>query len=307
MAEPRVVATVVRIDGQVFARNADGEVRLLKAGDTLLEGEVVITAAGGRVELAYADGGSTTIPADSSVLITEDMTEATRPDARAAAVEDATIAQVLQAIETGQDLEQVLEDPAAGLAGGGGGEGSNFVRLLRISEGVDGAAFEFAGARTGEVADFEGTTAAASVAQDDAAPLPEPVELNLTLVAPPLTNDNTPTITGSTNAPAGSQVTVVITDAAGVSQTVVVTVDAQGGFQVTPGVALADGPYVVAAQVDDGAGNTAETQRAGDQADDGEDDGPLDHVDPLPGGNTEGGIRLGTPRCHTREQVAGAA
>ena len=35
MAEPRVVATVVRIDGQVFARNADGEVRLLKAGDTL--------------------------------------------------------------------------------------------------------------------------------------------------------------------------------------------------------------------------------------------------------------------------------
>ena len=27
MAEPKVVATVVRVDGQVLARNADGEVR----------------------------------------------------------------------------------------------------------------------------------------------------------------------------------------------------------------------------------------------------------------------------------------
>ena len=263
MAEPRVVATVVRIDGQVFARNADGEVRLLKAGDTLREGEVVITAAGGRVELAYADGGSTTIPADSSVLITEDMTEATRPDARAAAVEDATIAQVLQAIETGQDLEQVLEDPAAGLAGGGSGEGSNFVRLLRISEGVDGAEFAFDGARTAAVAEFDDATALAGATEDDATPLPEPIELSLTLVAPPLTNDNTPTITGNTDAPAGSQVTVVITDAAGVSQTVVATVDAQGGFQVTPVTPLADGPYVVTATVDDGAGNTADGRANG--------------------------------------------
>ncbi|WP_345794343.1 retention module-containing protein [Thauera sp. JM12B12] len=263
MAEPRVVATVVRIDGQVFARNADGEVRILKEGDSLREGEVVITAEGGRVELAYADGGSTSIPADSSVLITEEMTEATRPDARAAAVEDATIAQVIQAIETGQDLEQVLEDPAAGLAGGGGGEGSNFVRLLRISEGVDGAEFAFDGARTAAVAEFDDATALAGATEDDATPLPEPIELSLTLVAPPLTNDNTPTITGNTDAPAGSQVTVVITDAAGVSQTVVATVDAQGGFQVTPVTPLADGPYVVTATVDDGAGNTADGRANG--------------------------------------------
>ncbi|MBP7469231.1 MAG: retention module-containing protein, partial [Thauera sp.] len=115
MAEPKVVATVVRVDGQVLARNADGEVRLLKAGDILREGEVVVTASGARVELAYADGGATSIPEDSSVLISEEMTEAARPDARAASVEDATIAQVIQAIETGQDLDQVLEDPAAGL------------------------------------------------------------------------------------------------------------------------------------------------------------------------------------------------
>ena len=66
----------------------------------------------------------------------------------------------------------------------------------------------------------------AAVEDDAVAPPPETVELTLALVVPPLTNDNTPTITGSTNAPAGSQVTVVITDAAGVSQTVVVTVDA---------------------------------------------------------------------------------
>ena len=156
MAEPKVVATVVRVDGQVLARNADGEVRLLKAGDILREGEVVVTASGARVELAYADGGATSIPEDSSVLISEEMTEAARPDARAASVEDATIAQVIQAIETGQDLDQVLEDPAAGLAGGGAGEGSSFVRLLRISEEIGQTTFDFAEAQGGVIGEFDG-------------------------------------------------------------------------------------------------------------------------------------------------------
>ena len=41
----------------------------------------------------------------------------------------------------------------------------------------------------------------------------------ITVVAPDLTNDNTPTITGTTDAEAGQVVTVEITDAAGNVQT----------------------------------------------------------------------------------------
>ena len=263
MAEPKVVATVVRVDGQVLARNADGEVRLLKAGDILREGEVVVTASGARVELAYADGGATSIPEDSSVLISEEMTEAARPDARAASVEDATIAQVIQAIETGQDLDQVLEDPAAGLAGGGAGEGSSFVRLLRISEEIGQTTFDFAEAQGGVIGEFDGGRAPTVAGGEDGDVPPPVVDLTLSVVAPPLTNDNTPVITGTTNAPAGSTVTVVVTDSAGTSQTLVVTVGGNGGFSAVPPLPLADGPYQVTALVTDAGGNSGSASAAG--------------------------------------------
>ena len=49
MAEAQVVGNVVYVSGQVLARNADGELRVLKVGDTVLEGEVIITGPGARL------------------------------------------------------------------------------------------------------------------------------------------------------------------------------------------------------------------------------------------------------------------
>ena len=54
----------------------------------------------------------------------------------------------------------------------------------------------------------------------------------LTVDAPALTNDSTPTITGTTNLPAGGTVALVITDANGAQQTVNATVQANGSFSV---------------------------------------------------------------------------
>ena len=73
MAEAQVVGNVVYVSGQVLARNADGELRVLKVGDTVLEGEVIITGPGARVELSHADGATTLVPEDSSVLVAADI------------------------------------------------------------------------------------------------------------------------------------------------------------------------------------------------------------------------------------------
>ncbi|MDP1942789.1 immunoglobulin-like domain-containing protein [Rhodoferax sp.] len=52
---------------------------------------------------------------------------------------------VLQALERGTDLSTELEATAAGLGGGGGADGgSSFVQLLRIVEGVDPLAYDYA-------------------------------------------------------------------------------------------------------------------------------------------------------------------
>lgn len=43
-----VIARVGRITGEAFARDADGNLRRLKSGDAIREGEVVQAGQGGR-------------------------------------------------------------------------------------------------------------------------------------------------------------------------------------------------------------------------------------------------------------------
>ncbi len=264
MADPQVLASVIRISGRVLARNEDGETRELKLGDTVREGETVITDAGGQIELLFVDGSVTEVAERTTALISAEMSADARPDAAAASIGEATIAQVVEALERGYDLDAVLEEPAAGLTGGGGGDGSGFVRLLRISEAVGETEFAFASAQGNTDFPFEGATAAAAAEQGQTPPpAPAPVDLAIELVAPPFTNDGTPTISGTTDAPAGSSVRLVVTDALGATQTIVVSVDAQGGFSGAPSLPLADGPYQVTAVVEDGLGNVGNADGEG--------------------------------------------
>ncbi|PKO51882.1 MAG: hypothetical protein CVU28_10850, partial [Betaproteobacteria bacterium HGW-Betaproteobacteria-21] len=143
MANAQAIATVISISGRALARDVDGNTRVLKPGDVLLEGETLITSDGGRVELALVDSSMLQIADNQSVLMTAELSEATRPAAPEAQLADGTIQQVIQALNDGSNLDDVLEEPAAGLTGGGSGEGSGFVRLLRIAEGVDPLEFEF--------------------------------------------------------------------------------------------------------------------------------------------------------------------
>ncbi|MDZ4251514.1 MAG: retention module-containing protein, partial [Sulfuritalea sp.] len=57
MAESgNVIGKVASVQGEAFAKGPDGVVHQIKVGDSVFEGEVIQTAAGGHVELAFRDG-----------------------------------------------------------------------------------------------------------------------------------------------------------------------------------------------------------------------------------------------------------
>ena len=75
----------------------------------------------------------------------------------------------------------------------------------------------------------------------------------VTVSAPDNTPDTTPTITGTTDVPPGSTVTVVVTDNGGKTQTLTGTVQPDGSYSVTPTTPLVEGPYTAEASVTDPA------------------------------------------------------
>ena len=77
-------------------------------------------------------------------------------------------------------------------------------------------------------------------------------------------NDTTPTIAGSSDAPQGSTVTVIVTDSSGTPQTMSATVLANGTWSIPVPVALAEGAYTISASVSDAAGNDTTATGAGE-------------------------------------------
>jgi len=77
----------------------------------------------------------------------------------------------------------------------------------------------------------------------------------ITVDAPDNTSDNTPLISGTTDAPAGSVVSITVTDSRGSVQTVSASVGADGRYSVEVPKALAEGRYTAEAAVKDPAGN----------------------------------------------------
>ncbi|MBB1290942.1 Ig-like domain-containing protein [Pseudoalteromonas sp. SR41-5] len=77
-------------------------------------------------------------------------------------------------------------------------------------------------------------------------------------------NDTTPTIAGTSDAPQGSEVTIVVTDSSGAAQTMSATVLANGTWSIPVPVALAEGAYTISASVEDVAGNDTIATGAGE-------------------------------------------
>ncbi|MGM0784196.1 MAG: retention module-containing protein, partial [Pseudomonadota bacterium] len=164
------IATVVSITGQAWARDEEGNLRELSVGDTLQEGEVLVTSDNGRVQLDFGDGLDPTVVAGGEeVTITPELDAEQEVDESEFAAMDDDIDALLAAVEEEDgDLLEALEATAAGAGGGGAdGGGHSFVRLSRISEDVDPLAFTFAGANAAGP-DFEDDVAPADVVSPSA-------------------------------------------------------------------------------------------------------------------------------------------
>ncbi|APD89099.1 Ig-like domain repeat protein [Alteromonas mediterranea] len=107
------------------------------------------------------------------------------------------------------------------------------------------------------------TDDAGNSATDNEAGIIDTVSPLLTVDVADTTNDTTPLITGTTDEPAGSVVTVTVTDSAGDVQTLSAIVQSDGTFSIASGTALAEGDVTVTATISDNAGNTASASDTG--------------------------------------------
>ncbi|MFT3848316.1 MAG: retention module-containing protein [Propionivibrio sp.] len=139
------VARVSAIQGTAFAKSEDGTMRELKVGDPVFEGEILVAPPGSQVELATEDGHLLILKENEVLTMDAEVVG----DAQADASDSALLAagddtnRIIQAINDGGNLDALLEETAAGEAAGGSDGGSTFVRLLRITEGVDPLSYAF--------------------------------------------------------------------------------------------------------------------------------------------------------------------
>ncbi|WP_269915926.1 beta strand repeat-containing protein [Alteromonas sp. PRIM-21] len=101
------------------------------------------------------------------------------------------------------------------------------------------------------------TDTAGNSTTDNEAGVVDTLVPTLTIDVADTTNDATPLITGTTDEPAGSVVTILVTDSAGATQTLSAVVQGDGTFSISPGTDLAEGDFTISANISDEAGNTA--------------------------------------------------
>ncbi|MBL8374548.1 retention module-containing protein, partial [Accumulibacter sp.] len=154
MADRTPLARVSALQGKAFARDQDGNLRQLQIGDVIYEGDVVVTGAGSRIDLATPDRHSLVLRANETLTVDAEVFATVKPDATDAALVGGArdINRVIKAINEGGSLDALLDETAAGAGTPGGADGGpTFVRLLRIVETLDPLAFDFGTDRRGSV------------------------------------------------------------------------------------------------------------------------------------------------------------
>ncbi|MBV5337678.1 MAG: retention module-containing protein, partial [Deltaproteobacteria bacterium] len=147
MATQKEMGVVTSTRGEVFARNAEGQMRRLHAGDKVFEHDTIITAAGSAAEIAPLNGPALNVAEQQTMVLDDQVMSSAPADAQVGGVSPLSSSQAAQVIQTAgnQDFNAQLDEEAAaaGLSGGDGGGGSTFVQLMRIAENVQGVNYNF--------------------------------------------------------------------------------------------------------------------------------------------------------------------
>ncbi|WP_378004739.1 retention module-containing protein, partial [Aeromonas jandaei] len=255
--------TVTQLKGKIYLLAADGSRKLLVEGDVLPKGAMIVSPDGGSFM-----GGDQSFNVQPTGQPSESSEEGDAPQLaqNGAPGTPNDINALQQAILGGADPTKTFEASAAGgaPAAGGGGVGGvagssgngGFVTIDRVGD----ATISQAGFDTTNPIDTGVIANALPGTDNQLIDLVPPV---ITVSAPDNTNDTTPTLTGTTDAPAGSIVTLLVTDANGNPQTLTAIVKLDGSFTVDVVTPLADGSYTVTASVTDPAGNTGNATDSG--------------------------------------------
>ena len=117
-----MIGTVTSLIGNATLRSADGVVRALKVGDEVVDGDVIVTSAGSFVEIQAPNDLPIVVPADNEFLINSELFgEGVGEDE--AQLFDESVTDLIAALESGGDLLDALEAPAAGGDGDAGRDG----------------------------------------------------------------------------------------------------------------------------------------------------------------------------------------
>ena len=249
--------TVVFVQGDAYLRDSSGKLTAIKPGDVVAEGDAIVTAAGAVVELQLPSGAKLSVGPDRELLLNDELFATAVPERSENVVSSlgAEADKVIQALNSGKDPFEDLEDPAAGLAGGGVGDQTHdFVRLVRILEDVTPISYSYSG--TTDSIDFRpvsgATTATTAAAAANTPPVANPDTGIAATEDKPVTfavlgndtdaNGDALTVTGATVDPAKGSVTV----------------NADGTLTFTP-AANVNGPVTVTYTIADGQGGTSTT------------------------------------------------
>ncbi|MBC3883447.1 retention module-containing protein, partial [Undibacterium sp. LX40W] len=141
-----IIGKVVGLKGGAIVKSPDGSQHVLKVGDIVYEKDVIVTANGGEVEIAFDAGHSYVVRSNETVSLDATVFAPGQVEVAANALLPATTSTVDQdiskAIIGGNSLDKLLEETAAGLGGGEAGDGNGFVRLDRIAENVSPLSFD---------------------------------------------------------------------------------------------------------------------------------------------------------------------
>ncbi|MDP3169615.1 MAG: retention module-containing protein, partial [Polaromonas sp.] len=151
--EAKVIGNVVLVEGVAFAQNKEGVQRQLSFGDPVFEGEVVVTAVGGRVELAFDQGGKFLLRSKETVTLDSTVFDNILPDGNSGALLSRVgeLTSILNAISEGSGLDRLLQETSSGVASSVGGgvttirpdDGNSFVRLVRTVEALAPLTYEY--------------------------------------------------------------------------------------------------------------------------------------------------------------------
>ena len=112
-----LIGKVVGMTGVASLVLGNGDTRSLKLGDSIQTGDTIQTPPGVEVDLQLANGRVIHINAQQLITFTEDLAAVFVPDGLDNAINLATIDTVIKAIEDGRDINEVLEETAAGEGG----------------------------------------------------------------------------------------------------------------------------------------------------------------------------------------------